>query len=171
MSRTIIHIFTLSSILEWSRFFSTFLFGFAFFSLASPTFAATPIGLWYVEGGAAQVEIRPCDDTLCGRVVWLRSPLGEYGCELHDRHNPDVTLRNRTILGLEVLRGLKLSDAEQRMWTGGTIYDPTNGKTYMCNLKMEGDHQLHLRGYLGIPLLGRTTTWIRVGSDNQPCQQ
>lgn len=45
-------------------------------------FAATPIGVWYAEGGAAQVEIRRCEATLCGRVVWLRSPLTDTGCAL-----------------------------------------------------------------------------------------
>jgi len=170
MSHTVIRIFTLSSIFEWYRFFLAFL-GFVLWGFAFPTAAATPLGLWYVEGGAAQVEINSCEGALCGRVVWLRSPLGEYGCDLHDRHNPNVTLRNRTILGLEVLRGLKLADAQGNEWTGGMVYDPTSGKTYMCNLRMEGDHRLHLRGYLGIPLLGRTTTWIRVGSENQQCQQ
>ena len=25
-------------------------------------------------------------------------------------------------------------------------------------------------GYVGIPLLGRTTTWTRVGSENRQCQ-
>jgi hypothetical protein len=27
-------------------------------------FPASPVGLWYAEGGAAEVEIRPCSDCL-----------------------------------------------------------------------------------------------------------
>src|SRR6266852_2039151 len=73
-------------------------------------FAASPVGLWYAEGGAAEVQIVPCSNALCGEVVWLHSPLGEDGCELRDDKNPDLNARNRTIVGLEVLRGLKQAD-------------------------------------------------------------
>jgi hypothetical protein len=37
----------------------------------SVALAAGPVGLWYAEGGAAEVEIRPCSDGLCGKIVWL----------------------------------------------------------------------------------------------------
>src|SRR5262245_17462958 len=78
------------------------------FGLASGSSApaATPVGVWYAEGGAAQVAVEPCGEELCGRVVWLRSPFDEDGCDLQDRHNPDPSLRARRIDGLEILRGL-----------------------------------------------------------------
>jgi uncharacterized protein (DUF2147 family) len=142
----------------------------ALHGLVTPVFAMTPVGLWYAEGGAAQVEIRACGDALCGRIVWLRSPLDETGCDLRDRSNGDASLRDRPLLGLEILQGLKPADAEGKVWTDGTIYDPTSGKTYRCSLGVEGDDRLHLRGYVGIPLLGRTATWIRVGSEHRQCQ-
>ncbi len=47
------------------------LFGF----FQSVALAASPVGLWDTEGGAAEVEIRPCSDGLCGKIVWLRSPI------------------------------------------------------------------------------------------------
>jgi uncharacterized protein (DUF2147 family) len=117
------------------------------------------------------VEIRACGDALCGRIVWLRAPLDETGCELRDRGNGNASLRDRPLLGLEILRGLKQSDAAGKVWANGEIYDPTSGKTYACSLRMEGDDRLYLRGYLGVPLLGRTTTWIRVGSEHRQCQR
>ncbi len=132
--------------------------------------AATPVGLWYVEGGAAQVAIEPCGSGLCGRVVWLRSPFDERGCDLRDRHNPDPALRNRPVVGLEVLRGLK--PRPNGTWASGSIYDPATGNTYTCHLALDGVGRLRLRGYLGIPLLGRTTTWTRVGAENdRMCQE
>jgi peptidoglycan/LPS O-acetylase OafA/YrhL len=51
---------------------------------ATPAGAASPLGLWYAEGGAAQVRMHRCGGALCGRVVWLRSPLDDDGCELRD---------------------------------------------------------------------------------------
>lgn len=156
---------------HWRWLFAASLFGAALLGLAAPVFAATPVGLWYAEGGAAQVEIRACGDAVCGRIVWLRSPFDETGCDLRDRSNSNASLRDRPLLGLEVLQGLKQSDLEGKVWTDGTIYDPSSGKTYTCSLRVEGDDRLHLRGYVGIPLLGRTTTWIRVGRENHQCRQ
>jgi uncharacterized protein (DUF2147 family)/fucose 4-O-acetylase-like acetyltransferase len=132
--------------------------------------SGTPLGRWYAEGGAAQVEIHPCDDQLCGRVVWLRSPWDEFGCELRDRYNPDATLRGRAVLGLDILSGLAKSPSEDGVWRGGAIYDPSSGRTYSCQAELDGPDRLELRGYFGIPLLGRTTRWFRVGAEERMCR-
>ena len=137
-------------------------------SLASPQIGGSPIGRWYAEGGAAQVDVRDCGGDLCGQVTWLRSPFDENGCDLRDRYNPDPALRERPVIGVQILSGLKPAGNE---WTGGTIYDPASGHTYHCSLSLEEDNRLRLRGYIGVPLFGRTTTWIRVGSENQMCQR
>lgn len=130
---------------------------------------ATPEGFWYAEGGAAQVEIRSCGDALCGRVVWLRSPFDENGCDLLDRYNPDPALRARPIIGLEILSGLQAADGPES-WGAGAIYDPTSGNTYRAALTMDGADRVRIRGYLGIPLIGRTTTWVRVGAEGRMCR-
>jgi len=130
--------------------------------------ASDPTGLWWAEGGFAQVEIRPCGaESLCGEVAWLRHPLDEHGCELRDVANPDPDLRSRPVVGLEILRGLETSGQDPAEWNGGRIYDPGSGRTYAAVVEMEGPDRLRVRGYPGIRLLGRTTTWIRVGSENQ----
>ena len=128
-----------------------------------------PLGLWNAEGGAAVVEMKLCGGALCGRVVWLHSPLDEEGCELRDKNNPDPALRARPVLGLQILRGLLPSNQDPLTWTGGTIYDPVSGNTYRCQLKLESSDRLYLRGYLGIPLVGRTTTWTRVHGEDNKC--
>ncbi len=46
-------------------------------------------------------------------------------------------------------------------WSGGTIYDPNSGKTYRCIVTKVDDSTLKVRGYIGVPLLGRTETWTR----------
>jgi glucans biosynthesis protein C len=141
-------------------------------SMATPTAAraATPEGRWYAEGGAAQVEIARCGQALCGTVVWLRSPFDQNGCVLRDVQNADARLRDRPVEGIELFHGLAQSPEAPDVWTGGTIYDPTSGRTYSCRLTVDGD-RLHLRGYLGVPLIGRTTTWIRVGAEEQTCRR
>ena len=128
--------------------------------------ASEPAGLWYAEGGAAQVEIAGCDDALCGRVVWLRWPFDEHGCELRDVENPDPMQRKRGVLGIHLLRNVRASPERPGEWSG-EIYDPTSGRTYDAVLQMDGPDRLRVHGYLGIRLLGRTTTWLRVGTENQ----
>lgn len=130
--------------------------------------ASDPTGLWWAEGGSAQVEIQYCGDgALCGHVVWLRHPFDERGCELKDAENPQPSLRSRPVVGLKILRDVQASPNDSGEWSGGEIYDPGSGHTYSVIVEMEGADRLRLRGFLGIRLLGRTTTWIRVGSENQ----
>ncbi|CAG0954838.1 hypothetical protein MYXO_00423 [Myxococcaceae bacterium] len=128
--------------------------------------AGDPTGLWWAEGGFAQVEISRCADALCGRVAWLRHPFGEGGCALRDVENPDPALRSRPVEGLAILRDLRESPGAPGEWSGGEIYDPSSGRTYSAVVEFDGPDRLHVRGYLGLRLLGRTTTWLRVGTEN-----
>lgn len=129
--------------------------------------AAEPTGLWWAEGGAAQVEILPCEDALCGRVVWLRHPFAEDGCTLRDAENPDPALRGRAVLGLTLLRGLRPAPGAEKEWNDGEIYDPSSGRTYRAFVELDGPDRLRVRGFFGLRMLGRTTTWSRVGSESR----
>ncbi|AEI65656.1 DUF2147 domain-containing protein [Corallococcus macrosporus] len=68
-------------------------------------------------------------------------------------------LKNQPIIGMTILRDLKKDDDE---WSGGSILDPANGKTYKCKIAVEdGGKKLKVRGYIGMALLGRTQYWVR----------
>ena len=69
--------------------------------------------------------------------------------------------KNKPILGLDILDGLKEKGSE---WSGGKILDPKNGKYYKCYITLINDNKLKLRGYIGISLLGRTEYWYRIRS-------
>jgi uncharacterized protein (DUF2147 family) len=56
---------------------------------------------------------------------------------------------------------LKNFEFTGKSWENGTIYDPNNGKTYSCNMKMKSPNELEIRGFIGISILGRTTVWTR----------
>ncbi|MDH5680005.1 MAG: DUF2147 domain-containing protein [Spirochaetota bacterium] len=63
--------------------------------------------------------------------------------------------KNKPVIGLVIVWNMrKGSDA----WTGGSILDPENGKTYDCKIWREGD-KLKVRGY--IAFFFRTQTWIK----------
>ena len=122
-------------------------------------FAQDVIGKWKLEDGSAIVEVYKQGDVYNGKIVWLKDPTEADGTPAVDNQNPDPKLRSRQVIGLNMLHGLKKVGGE---YTGGSIYDPGNGKTYNCSMKVEGD-VLHVRGSLDKKgLLGRTMDWFRV---------
>ena len=74
-------------------------------------------------------------------------------------NNPDLNLRKKPVLGLEIVKGFAY--AGDSKWVDGKVYDPKNGKTYSGKMTLVSPNQLNLRGFIGISLLGRTTTWTR----------
>ena len=117
------------------------------------------VGTWRTSEGKAIVEIFKCEESYCGRIVWLREPLKE-GKPVLDDKNPDETLRERPVLGMVLLHGFVYD--EDYLWTGGTVYDPESGDAYSARMTLVGEEELELRGYVLIPLFGRTETWTRV---------
>jgi uncharacterized protein (DUF2147 family) len=116
-------------------------------------------GLWYNDVKSGKIEItRHSNGKFYGKVVWLKEP-NEFGKPKVDRLNEDPKLRSRPRLGLPVLNDFVKDDDNK--YTDGTIYDPLNGKTYSCKMTLKGK-MLDIRGYIGISLFGRTTTWTRV---------
>jgi uncharacterized protein (DUF2147 family) len=68
---------------------------------------------------------------------------------------------NQPIIGLVLLRHLRPKNGE---YVGGDILDPDTGHIWSCTMRLtDGGRQLIMRGYIGIPLLGRSQTWKRVG--------
>lgn len=117
------------------------------------------IGKWKLADGTAIVEVYKSGDSFNGKIVWLQNPTESDGTPAKDDNNPDKNLRSRQIMGLNMLSGLKKTGDE---YSGGKIYDPGNGKTYNCSMKVEGD-VLKVRGSLDKKgLIGRTMDWFRV---------
>ncbi len=122
-------------------------------------FAQDVIGKWKLEDGSAIVEVYKQGDVFNGKIVWLENPTEDDGTPAVDNNNPDPKFRSRQLIGLNMLSNLKKDGGE---YSGGSIYDPGNGKTYNCSMKVEGD-VLHVRGSLDKRgLLGRTMDWFRV---------
>lgn len=115
-------------------------------------------GQWYNDIKTAKILItKESNGKFYGKVIWLKEPLKDGKPKL-DELNEDEKLRSRPRLGLTILKGF-VKDSDKR-YTDGTIYDPLNGKTYACNMTYKGKI-LAIRGYIGISIFGRTTTWSR----------
>jgi len=125
---------------------------------AQGTEADAILGNWLTEEDKATVEVYKCGDRYCGKTIWLKEPKNEDGTDKLDTKNPDLAKRNRKIIGLNIVWDFIYADNNR--WVGGKIYDPDNGKTYSCKMRLEGD-KLKVRGYIGVSLIGRTTVWRR----------
>jgi uncharacterized protein (DUF2147 family) len=116
------------------------------------------LGLWLTEQKDGKVQIFRTGSTFSGKLVWGNSVLDAHGNPKHDIYNPDPQLRNRTLQGMVMLTGLAYADGK---WQGGKIYNGLTGKSYSVEVTLKGN-SLYLRGYVGIPLLGKTTVWQRL---------
>lgn len=136
-----------------------FLFAIVLSSIAvNAQSADAVVGKWLNKDGDAHIQIYKKGNTYAGKLVWLKAPNDEAGKPKRDQNNPNEKLRNRSILGLEILTGFVFEDG---VWEDGKIYDPKSGKVYSCKLSMESA-KLNVRGYVGFSMVGRTDVWSRV---------
>ncbi|MGV7208499.1 DUF2147 domain-containing protein [Oxalobacteraceae bacterium A2-2] len=137
--------------------------GALFLSIA-PAMAdeGSPVGLWKNiddETGKpkALIRITESNGVLQGKIEQLfRGPSEDQNpkCEKCEGARKD-----QPIIGMTILSGLKKDGDE---YNGGEILDPNNGKVYKSKLEMkDGGKKLNVRGYIGVPMLGRSQTWLR----------
>jgi uncharacterized protein (DUF2147 family) len=117
------------------------------------------VGHWKIvdsdgtPGGQAETYLE--NGKLFGRVTQVRP--GRTPQDLCDKCSGEYN--NQLILGMVIMRNFH---PDREDWVGGTVVDPENGKEYKGKIWAEGNDKLHLRGYIGISLLGRTEVWIRI---------
>lgn len=136
-----------------------------FFSvLSSLAFAEDITGLWQTiddKTGApkGQVEIRKeANGTFVGKVIKITPRTGYTPKEICVDCPAPYT--NKPILGMDVLTGLKQGQGSN--YVNGRILDPNTGKIYSMKAKLSANgKRLHLRGYVGVSVLGRNQIWIR----------
>jgi uncharacterized protein (DUF2147 family) len=132
--------------------------------VALPTRAdgTSPAGLWKNVDDAsgkprALIRITESNGTLQGRIEKVfPTPTEDPNpkCEKCEGTNKDAP-----IIGLVILNGLRKDGGA---YTGGQILDPDNGKVYSSNVQLtDNGKKLSVRGYIGVPMLGRSQTWIR----------
>ena len=132
---------------------------FVLFTLCScvtyPTFSqdAKVLGIWSTEDNLGKIEIYKRNNKFFGKIIWAKNP------ETLDSKNPDEKLRNRKVIGVEILKDFVFS--EKNTWNNGTVYDPKNGKTYSCIMKLRNERELEIRGYIGFSWIGRSSIWKR----------
>ncbi|MGD0731604.1 MAG: DUF2147 domain-containing protein [Terracidiphilus sp.] len=117
------------------------------------------VGRWQIvnsdgtPGGKAETYL--ANGKLFGRVTEVRP--GRTPRDVCDKCSGEY--KNQLILGMVFMRNFH-PDGDD--WVEGTVVDPENGKEYKGKIWAVGKDSLHMRGYIGISLLGRTETWTRI---------
>ena len=119
----------------------------------------SPVGLWKTiddKTGEAtsHVKIYEEDGIYYGKVVKLLQDDPGTICEVCPGDK-----KGKPVVGMIIMWGLK---KHKNYWSYGRIMDPENGKTYKCNVRLQNDGTLKLRGYIGFAALGRNQIWHRV---------
>lgn len=127
---------------------------------ALATDLSSPIGVWHTvddRTGAERSDVRifQSGDKVDGQVVHISDP--KEAVLLCRKCTDDR--RDQPVLGMVILRGMTRDGAE---WTGGRIVDPETGDVYRCSMRLGPDGRtLILRGYVMVPMFGRSQTWLR----------
>ncbi len=138
--------------------------------LQLPAMAAEPgdavLGVWHTTDDKGRVLVFKDNNHYCAKIVSIKDPNwpasdeeGMGGKPKNDRRNPDPKLRSRSIAGIRFMNDFVYDG--NNLWQHGKIYDPESGNTYRCKMSMISTNQLKVRGYVGIPLFGRTVVCTR----------
>jgi uncharacterized protein (DUF2147 family) len=122
----------------------------------------SPVGVWKTIDDAtgkpkALVRISESHGELHGRIEKLFHDAGKDPnpkCE-----KCEGALKGQPVVGMTILTSMKKNG---NAYIGGRILDPANGKVYNSTMALtDGGKKLEVRGYIGVPMLGRTQTWLR----------
>lgn len=137
---------------------SVFLCAAFMFLLPQLAHASGAEGYWLTENKRAVIHLKSCDNSLCGNIYWIIEGGMQY-----DSKNPDPRAKDKPMCGLQLLKGFKKKGDN---WKNGKIYKADEGKIYDANITVKNPTTLTLRGYIGMPLFGKSQTWTRVSADD-----
>jgi uncharacterized protein (DUF2147 family) len=128
---------------------------FLYFAASPIAYAQSPndvYGIWRHEG-EGNLQIYPCSSGVCIKII------NSFG-NRKDEYNPNPALRNRSVVGMVILRGARQVAAHQ--WTG-TLYNILDGETYRGSINLISRNKLTLVGCtFGILKLCKAVSWTRI---------
>ena len=137
---------------------TTLLFAFVGLFAFSQT-NADIVGEWYNAEKDAVITLFEENETVSGKITWMKFPYDDNGNPKTDPLNPDEKLKSRARMGMVMMSGFAYD--EDSIWDEGELYDPKKGKAYSGMMTLKDANTLDLRGYIGFSFIGRSSTWTR----------
>lgn len=136
-------------------------FSVAFLLAKTFLFSQSPVGIWQTiddnEGDVrTEVELYITDE-------------GKLEAKVHHLFNPDAaetcpkcpgTKKDQPLIGLVFMWDLEFFGRKNK-WMNGRILEPESGRDFKCYVEMIDENHIKVRGYIGVPALGRTQHWYR----------
>ena len=79
------------------------------------------------------------------QIIWLKETKNPDGSLKVDKNNPDEKMRTTPMTQVVLIDKVSYVNGK---WQNGRIYDPTSGKSYKVELKLDGN-SLEVKGKLG----------------------
>lgn len=126
--------------------------------LLAGSFYAQVTGLWRVvddKDGIEKsvVEIYEQNGLYHGRIVRLLEASRRTHCD-----KCFGELRGKPLTGMRIIYDLEKTSNGGK---NGKVIDPSSGKIFSCYIELDTPDRLKLRGYLGMPTVGKTSYWNR----------
>jgi uncharacterized protein (DUF2147 family) len=118
-------------------------------------------GKWENKEKTLRIQIYTVKGNFLAKIIWFSDTEGKPMNYWKDKRNPDPTLRNRTILGMSILEGLRY-DAEEKSWEDGKVYDSKHGKTWNASARIDRKGILKVRGYWHFKFIGKSMYFHRI---------
>jgi uncharacterized protein (DUF2147 family) len=127
-------------------------------------------GVWQTQL-RSEITISRCPEGYCGRISKVIVPerylQGSNGAAIEqmrpedffDYNNKDPQLRDRPILGLQILT---LTPTDRPNIYDGEIYNPEDGNTYSGYMEVLGPDKVRLNGCVLFNVICRGEDWVRV---------
>lgn len=119
------------------------------------------IGVWESVDGEVKLkfDIFKQNGKYFGKLLWASNMFEADGkTPKKDSKNPNKNLKDRSRQNIINITNLQYDDGE---YTGGKLYNPTDGSTYSLKAKLKNNNLLEFRGYMGVSLLGKTMSFKR----------
>ena len=100
------------------------------------------VGKWLEADGKKIIEIYKAGNIYRAKII-LYTSKNQAENDKRDVHNSNKKLRNRTILGLDIINGLTFAFADKN-WIKGQYYNPETGTETECEVNMSIRNELIL---------------------------
>ena len=122
------------------------------------------LGVWRSENKEVKIEFykNASLNSFQGKIIWIIEEDSVDSQPVLDRLNPDSSLKERRIVGLEFITGLTFN-TRKKEWRNGRIYNPEDGKSYYLKGWLDDGETLKMRVSIdSLSMMGETFKWCRI---------